>query len=336
MTAPRLTMILACPHGWRDLIMVLPGLQSQTIASEIELLLPALAGTFPDDIDDRIAGLHSVRVIETANIYPRGQAVAGAVSEATAPFIGLHENHAFLAPATCEIILNAMTEKTGCLTPVNYCANPESLWSVATTVVAHGHAAAPVDGVSTAQLTLHQGIYPAEVLKPRADMLENETALHRALFDEGFEMRIQPETVLWHVESVVPSMAISVAHMIGQLYGASRGKSMGTGEKILRALAFPAIAAITMRRYLAMIMGKSDLELIRWKVVPHVACSSAAFAFGEVRGYFNTGYAIPHWFDVHEYDLVDRMGKGPHRNRTMIEMSTRLDEPLPAPIAPKA
>lgn len=332
MADPRLSLILVSPHGWPDLVLALPGLRAQTIAKDIELILAAKPGAFPSDIADRIEGLHSVKLVETTNLLPRGAAVTDAVPHASAPFIGTHENHAFAEPETYESILEAMTEKTGCIAPVYYCLNADNDWAAATSVVTHGHCSAPVDGESRPLLVLHSAIYPAEVLRPRAHLFRNEAELHQALYDEGLEVRILPGTVNWHVEAGAASMAFSIADLTGFMYGWKRSREWGLGQKLLRAVALPAIAAITMKRFVGTLLRMEDLEKKRFKLVPHLILLSMTFATGEVRGYFMRKNPWPEWAEWHEYDLLERLVGPPPKRRELIHAMNHFHDPVPDPI----
>ena len=335
MTEPRLSLILVSPYGWSDLTMALPGLRKSTMAKDIELILAAKPGVFPDDIADRIEGLHSVKLVETTNLLPRGAGVADAVAYASAPFIGAHENHAFTEPETYENILAAMNENTGCIAPVYYCLNSHNDWAAATSVVTHGHCSAPVSGESGPILVLHSAVYPAEVLKPRAHLFANEAELHETLFNEGFEVRLLPGTVNWHTEAGASSTGFKIADLNGYMYGWRRSRDWGTGQKLLRAAALPAIAAITMKRFVGTLLQMEDLQNKRWKLVPHMIALSVVFAVGEVRGYFMKDNPWPEWAEWHEYDLIGRLSGPPPVRQELIDAKAHFDDPIPDPIGAK-
>jgi len=332
MSEPRLSLILVCPKGWSDLVLALPGLQAQTIAKDIELILAAKPGLFPNDINDRIEGLHSVRIVETTEFIPRGAAVIEAIAKCRAPFIGPHENHSYAEAETYEKLLDAMGENTGCIAPIYYCLNAEARWAAATSVVTHGHAAAPVTGESRRQLTLHHAVYPADVLKPRAELFRDENILHQTLYDEGFKVHFLPGTVLWHLEAGTPSLALAIAHVLGRQFGWHRSREMANLERIGRLLALPLVVLVLLKHYLGMLMSLDDLRTMRLAVVPHVSLLAGVFAIGEVHGYFTKNNPWPRWIEEHEYDLIERLeGKAPER-RAVIDAVARINDPIPDPI----
>ena len=332
MTEPKLSLIIVALHGWSDLVLALPGLQAATIAKDIELIIAGKEGAFPDDIGDRIDGLHSVKFVPTTEFVPRGAAVANAIEHATAPFIGTHENHAYAEPETYEMILDAMGEKTGCIAPVYYCLNNHADWAAATSVITHGHAAAPADDVSRPLLVLHSAIYPADVLRPRAALFRNEVKLHETLFNEGYEVHFLPGTVNWHVEAGLPSMAYAIAHLLGRMYGWNRSRDYGLPERLLRALAFPAIAAISAKRYVQQLRRMDDLQHKKNRIIPHVASMGVAFAVGEVHGYFTKKNPWPDWADLHEYELLERLVGPPTEREPLLNAVKHYHDPFPEPI----
>ena len=332
MTQPRLSLILVSPYGWSDLVMALPGIRAQTIARDIELILAAKPGVFPADVADRIDGIHSVKLVETENLIPRGAAVADAVPHASAPFVGTHENHAFCEPETYENILASMNDKTGAIAPVYYCLNSDADWAAATSVVTHGHCSAPVTGESGPLLVLHSAIYPKEVLEPRAHLFRNEANLHEQLYNEGFEVRFLPGTVNWHTEAGKPSMAYGIADLNGYMYGWNRSRDWSLGQKLVRAAALPAIAAISVKRFLGMLLTMEDLAHKKWKLVPHVTSLGITFAVGEVRGYFIGDNPWPEWAEWHEYELLERLEGSPPKRPELQHALAHFHDPIPEPM----
>ena len=332
MSTPKLSLILVALHGWSDLVLALPGLKAATIAKDIELIIAGKPENFPEDIGERIEGLHSVKFVPTTEFVPRGAAVVRAIEHATAPFIGTHENHAYAEPETYEMIIEAMGPKTGCIAPVYYCLNNNADWAAATSVLTHGHAAAPADDVSRPLLVLHSGIYPADVLRPRAELFRNEVKLHETLFNEGFEVHFLPGTVNWHVEAGKPSMAYALAHLLGRMYGWNRSREYGLPEKVLRSLAFPAIAAISVKRYVLQLRRMEDLTHKRTRIIPHVASIGFVFALGEVHGYFTKRNPWPDWADLHEYELLERLVGPPPEREPLINAVEHYNDPFPEPL----
>ncbi|MEM6823874.1 MAG: hypothetical protein AAF566_02075 [Pseudomonadota bacterium] len=334
MSDPKLTLILASPYGWQDLALALPGIQAQTMAKDIELLIIAKPGAYPDDLNDRISGLHSVRVVEAESFAPRNACVARAIPEARAPYFAPHENHAYAEPETYETLVNAMTEETGCLAPVYHVLNSYAPWGCAVSVITHGHAAAPVSGERTPVLALHSAVYPTKLLIPRAEEFGDEAKLHRTLYEEGYHVGFLPGTVLWHMEAGNAAMAFAVTQILGRQFGWARSKDWGWPERILRAAAYPAIAAISAKRYLLKLLELKDTQHMKFRLIPHVGMLAATFAYGEVRGYFTFRNPWPEWADWHEYEFLERLEGAPKPDRrSLIDAVARFNDPIPAQTA---
>lgn len=310
-SAPRLSLILVCYHGRGDLLLPLPGLQAQTIAGEIELLLVARPGLFAPGEVEAITGLHSVRLVTVADPVPRGRAAAAAVPAATAPFIGLHENHTRAEPETYERILAAMPEGLAAIAPTFYCANAEAPWASAVFALAHGHCGASIDPGARDHLVHHHAVYPAVFLRAHAEELEHENRLQARVVREGGELRFQPETVLWHIEAASPRMGLWIAFILGRQFGWSRSRGWSAPQRLGRALLLPAIMAVSVLRLLKDLRRLQDSRPYVGQAALPVALMGVTFALGEVRGTFHRSNPWPDAVELHEFEVFERLDGRP-------------------------
>jgi hypothetical protein len=99
-STPQLSVVIVTIDGLDGLTLPLPGLTTQTIASEIDLLIVAAPGRIDSRALASLEAFHSVRLFEVDRVANRGREAAAAVAEARAPFVAMHENHTRAEPGT--------------------------------------------------------------------------------------------------------------------------------------------------------------------------------------------------------------------------------------------
>lgn len=309
---PALTIVIVTLGGIAELAVPLPGLLSQTIAKRIELIIVAADGTVSSADLASLNGFHSVRCVSLAQIGNRASDAAAGVAVASAPFVGLHENHTRAEPYTYERLLAAFQPMDAALAPVFYPANGEMSWGVAMASIAHAEAAPPNDDGAKSALVLHHAVYRTNLVKPFGKTLRNEPKVQSELLAAGHALRYVPQTVVWHLNEARPNRVLSDSFALGRAFGYSRSRTIGLPERAGRALLVPAIVGLTLLRAFgaARRMAIDPFALLR--ATPPVALAATAFAMGEVRGYFDRQSAWTALRELHEFHVRGRLaGRAP-------------------------
>lgn len=308
---PELSVVIVTLGGLADLAVPLPGLLRQTIASRIELIVVCRTGAIaPADLAG-MSGLHSIRVVERAEIGNRGRDAAAGVAASQAPFVALHENHTRSEPATFERLLASFQPSDAAVCPVIYPANGDMAWGNAMYAIAHAHAAPPNDANVRDALVLHSAVYRTELLRPFGEELRNESSVQASLVAAGHTLRFVPGTVVWHINEARPRRVMSDSFALGRLFGFVRGAGMNPAERVGRALLVPVIIAINLLRCLrnAHRSAATRNEFLR-TAIP-TAAAATCFSLGEVAGYFDRRSAWTETNELHEFHVRGRL----HGNR---------------------
>ena len=304
---PDLSVVIVTLGGLRDLAVPLAGLLRQTIAPRIELVIVCQPGRVtPEDIAG-LTGLHSVRVVERAEIGNRGRDATEGVAAAGAPFVALHENHTRSEPATFERLLAAFRPSDAAVCPVIYPANGEMAWGNAMYAVAHAHAAPPNDADDKQALVLHSAVYRTDLLKPFGEGLRNEQAVQESLVKAGHSLRFVPGTVVWHVNEARPGRVMSDSFALGRVFGFGRSRDMRLAERLGRALLVPAIVAMNVLRCLRNARGSAATRNEFLRAASPTALAATCFSVGEVVGYFDRRSAWTETNELHEFHVRGRL-----------------------------
>ncbi len=326
---PAFSIIIVTLGGLDDLAVPLPGLRSQTMAGDIELIIVAEPGRISAKELLPLTEFHSIRIIDCETITNRGKAAAFAVAVAQARFVGLHENHTRAEPETYERLLAEFSDEVGAVCPVMYAANAEMAWGIAMYTVAHGHATPPARTGPRPFLAHHQAVFSTDFLKKHARELANEELVQAAIIDDGLELRIIPGTVVWHINEARPSRVMIGCFLIGRKYGYHRSRQMGMVVRLLRALLWPAILGNTIFRLLREARRTPEARHRLLISTPAVTVGALCFATGEVFGYFCRSVPRGDNEELHEFHVRGRLAGGTPAKRWLRDAVTELPNGAP-------
>lgn len=304
---PIASIVVVTLGGTADLAVALPGILNQTIAGEIELVIVAKRGCVSDSDLRSISGLHSVILVEANCIGNRSRDAVLGIAVATAPFLALHENHTRSEPETYDRLVQAFDDKTGATCPVIYAANAEMLWGRAMYSVAHGHAAPPVPVVPQKYLVLHSAMYRREFLLKAGSKFRQEEELQSELFNEGLHLKFVPGTVVWHINEARPLKVLSDTFRLGRSFGFSRKSKMSLTQRLLRAGAFPMLAAISATRIMKTAKRSQESSANYLTSWPIYALTGAVYGIGEAIGYLDTHSTWTTDNELHEFHIRSRL-----------------------------
>jgi hypothetical protein len=326
---PDISIVIVSLGGLADLAIALPGLGQQTIASQIELIFVAGPGRITQSELLALSGFHSVRLVEKAGISNRGRDASAGIAVATAPYVGLHENHTRAEPETYERVLAAFDEVTGAVCPVIYAANSEMVWGRAMYSVAHGHSAPPVTKDPKPFLVLHSSVYRRDFLQQAGERLEHEGELQAELVQQGLQLKFVPGTVVWHVNEARPYWVVADIFQLARVFAFGRAKGMGKSERMVRALASPAIIAISVIRILQTARRSPESSLRFLTSIPVHVIAGITFGVGETIGYFDKKNPWNSLNELHEFHIRGRLDGRIPAKRWLAEAVVKLPHDAP-------
>jgi hypothetical protein len=237
-------------------------LHAQTAADRIELIL---VGPEDSSCDDRrpaeTAGFAAVVIVAAGPIDDVDRASASGIRRASAPIVGLVEDHAFPEPEWAEALIAAHAGPWAAVGSAFANGNPGSALSWANLLLAYGSWTEPVRGGETRNVSRHNISYKREALRPHLDDLENLIgrggALLATLLAEGHSFYMEPGARIAHlnVSRLAPTVALRLD--AGRLYAHARARQEGWSfaKRALYVALWPLVPVMRIRPLLPKIAG---------------------------------------------------------------------------------
>lgn len=329
---PRLTIVVASRTGLAESRPILEWLQGQTIAAALEVIVVAPHGLVSKEAIGEFDKFESLRLVELERIDQRGVAAAHGLLRARAPFAGLCENHAFPAAGTLEKLISDRDPRDAAVAPAIRTANPETRRSLAMYLAAYGHAAVPADPAPRTSLPYHNGVFRTEVLRELGDrlpdLMRDEALLHAELLRLGWQLRIRPDAVTWHVNESRWSRVVTDSFILGTKFGVSRGRASTTLQRVGYALAVPAILVLRLRSLVRMARRSEDTRTRVGWLLPMLVLNATFGALGEAWGGLRINTPVPPDWELHEFHMRGRLAGVPPASPWLRDIVARMPADL--------
>jgi hypothetical protein len=328
--APALTAILPTWDTFEAIRRTVSHLRAQTIAGEIELIICApTADRVRYDPPD-IAGLQSVRVLETGEWHASGPARAMAIRMASAPIVAFCEDHCYPFPDWAEALLAAHRESHAAVGPAFYNANP-STTSWADLYIGYGRWLAPGQRRELALLPGHNTSYKRNLLLEFGGdldrLMEAETMLLWDLRRKGHTLLMEPAVRVLHTNFAHPRVFLTAQWHLGRVFGAVRAEKWHSARRVAYAIASPAIPLIRLGHVSRTVL-ESRLPIGQFIVsLPMMVSGLIADAAGQACGaLFGPGKSVDLLtaYEFHRVE-VNRTGRRPHLD--LVSSRWREDNP---------
>jgi hypothetical protein len=281
--------VLVAASGAKSIERTMEHLRRQTARREMEVIVvaPSAATEIQALGDGHFAAL---RVAIAGPITKRGEAAALGMLSATAPLVGLIEDHSFPEPQWAEALIRAHEGSWTGVGPAVTNGNPTSVMSWVNFILAYGHFAGPVLAGERDLLPWHNSVYKREALAPFSDrlgaLLGWEGALQEALRTRGHTLYLEPAARTHHMNVSRFASTIGLNLQRGRILGARRAVREGWGRprRLLQASAFPLFPLLQLR-HLWPTLGRVGMPpAMRPRVVLALLMALAAMAVGEAIG----------------------------------------------------
>ena len=251
---PALTAALLTPDDFSTIRRTTEYIASQSIASQIELLVLSPDPQRLDADPTLVSRLHSLKVVSADLSRGSGPVRAAAVREASAPVIVFGEDHCFPADGWAEALLRAHAGEWAAVGPVVANANPETLLSWADLLKGYGPWLAPGRSMERDHLPGHNSSYKRETLLALGaeldDLMEAESALQWKLRDRGHSLYQEAAATVAHTNFDSWSVWLPVTYHSGRVFAATRAIGWSTAKRAGFTAASPLIPLVRMWRHL--------------------------------------------------------------------------------------
>lgn len=231
-------MIFVTPDRYGIVQRTVRSLQTQTIRSELEIILvaPSAADLHLDQTD--LQDFHSYQVVEVGFDRSAGDTRVAGLKQAKAPIVAYLEDHAFPADACwAATLLESHQQTWGAVAPTLRNGNPESLISWASFSLSFGTWQHPQSPTSYTHLPWRNCSYRRSVLLEFGDELSElfiaESNLHHALINNGYRLYLDPRSQLDHLNFTTLGPMLEEQFTAGRVFAGARARNWSLQRRII-------------------------------------------------------------------------------------------------------
>lgn len=287
---PQLSVVLATPDTYQTIRTTVSYLNKQTICDRLELVIVCRS---KDDLELPAADLQNFAAYQIVEIGPLPSvsfANAAGVRQATAEIVALAETHAFPEPNWAEVLVAAHQEDWAAVGPAIVNANPKSLVSWASFLIAYSQWMPPITSGPKTDLPGHNSSYKRELLLERYNhqldtMLETESILHWDLQQAGYQIYLAAEAQTRHMNPSIFTSYLSELFYYGRLFAAARAENWSWLRRIVYMAASVLIPLVRLKHTLPQISRAKQHYAVPSPVLPVILVGLVVASFGEMLGY---------------------------------------------------
>lgn len=290
---PDLSIILVTPAGYDLVRKTVHHLSRQTISDRLELIFvtPDAAGFQIPEVDaDKLARLHSVRIVQADPAPAVSAARVEGIKVAAAEIVVMAEDHSFPEPGWAAALLAGFTDDRCSVGPIVLNGNPHTALSWANYYACFLHwgegAAGGVDG----QTPWHNSAYRRDALLSFGERLvplfTAEGLLQEELKAQGQYPYTAVEARTHHVNFSLLAPYLQHAFNGGRLFGFRRAEAerWSAGKRLLHVAASPLVPIVRLKRIVADAGQRRQPRPPLWRILPLLAAGMVLHMAGEVTG----------------------------------------------------
>jgi hypothetical protein len=286
--SPELSVVIVA-DGYETIRKTIAHIREQTVRDRIELVIvtPA-AAEFRLDAD-AVDGFHGVRLVEAGPLprLTRGQAIG--IREASAPVIVFVETHVYPQPGWAEALIRAHRQPWAAVGPVFENANPGHLLSWANFFIDYGPYIEPNSTGRIEHLPGHNSAYKRTILmqygRQLEQLLNTEHLLHEDLIRRGYELAIEPDARVDHLNITRLSSWLPERFYTGRRFAGDRAKPWTPLRRLLFSGGSFLIPCVRLPRVLHDVRRSARKRDLLPQILPHLIIGLVASSVGEMIGY---------------------------------------------------
>jgi hypothetical protein len=285
---PDMSVVVLTPDTYETIRKVVRHLRMQTVRDRLEIIIVAPSADDLGQDEKELEGFFRARTVEVGEVSSTARSRAAGIRQASAPVVAIAEDHSLPEPGWAEALIRAHEQPWAAVGPHIVNANPDSVISRATDLMAGRHVEHYPAGVVD-DLPLRNSSYKRNLLLeygPELDaMLEIETLLHWDLRARGYELYFEPAARTHHRDftRMVPFMREQL--LVGRLFAATRARRWSPLRRAMHTLGTPLIPLLRLGRILPNLghhaRGNHPLPVLLAVVIAGLYASAA----GEMLGY---------------------------------------------------
>ncbi len=289
-STPQISVIIKVSRTSKSLGIVFKSLLSQTIVSQVELILVSCIHDVNELKLKEFKELSSVKIVPIDESLHEGEHKAVGISHSSAPFIMFLEDHSYPAPDCLENILSV--HKSGdysVVGPIVLNANPFSSVSWGGYIVFYGQWGYARPGNCNGHLPANQSCYSREILfahrESLAEKLKAESVFHWELISMGQKLKLCESAKVYHLGPSRLSLLLKEYFFNSRLFAASRFKREQLSRRIVYTLGSPLIPFIRLWRVFNICKNAKLPIMTMACAFPSMWLCLCSGAVGEMLGY---------------------------------------------------
>ena len=315
---PALSVVLVATDRFADVRRTARHLQAQTVRDRVELVVVGPEpGSLGDARPDELEGFWGVQTVYAGGpIDNVDKAAAPGIRAASAPLVGLVEDHAFPEPGWAEAVVAAFDAPDGPWAAVGSTvenANPDSPLSWTNQLLAYGTWTEPVHRGPTGHVSRHNITFRKAVLDEYGDRLVDflgrDGGLLLDLGRRGHRFFLEPAARVRHANPSLLASTVGLRFKGGRVYAATRAR-MGGWSAAKRAVYVAGSPAFPVLRYRKL---HPKLPTAGWRVLPALALGLVLDAAGQAVGFAAGAGGAADDLAAFEFDRNRHMTPGDRR-----------------------
>ena len=290
--APGLSVVVPSVNGWSDLEGCLRALQAQRDATVEIIVADRLGAAVRGPLRAAFPG---VRLVEAAPDTTIPALRRMAFAQASAPVVGVIEDHVIVPPDWARRMLDAHAAGAEVVGGAVENAATGNLVDWSAFLCEYSHCLEPQAGASS-WLTGNNTTYRRALLERFAPVIAEERwegALHDAIRDAGIELLSRPDIVVGHKRHYTALEYVQQRYLYSRSYAGLRVAGAGAARRAAYGAAALALPPVLFGRVVSRVWrsGRHRGQLL--KSIPLLAVYVVGWALGETAGaWFGPGNAL--------------------------------------------
>lgn len=301
--SPKMSVIIVTLDSYDTIQSTIRHIQAQTVRDQLEVVVITPIKKKLEADDSALKSFLRFRVIEVKNITSVAKANAVGVKQASAPIVAFIEEHAYPESGWAEALIRAHQHSWAAVGPVVSNANPDSLISWADFLISYGQwmESSPVGIVAV--VPGHNSSYKRDVLLQYGDELESylevENILHFDLCEKGYQLYLESEAKISHLNFTRLSPWLSSQYHTGRLFATARAQYWSFFRRIIYISGGPLIPVVRLYRILRQLNGPGKRHRLPTGTLMLTMLGLSVSALGEILGYtFGPGTSKQHMIQL--------------------------------------
>lgn len=289
---PDLSIVFVTPDRYATIQRAVRSLHSQTIVNQLEIIIVAPSATVLELQTADMQPFLSYQVVEVGEQRSAGFTRVAGMRQSHAAIVAYLEDHAFPAsPTWAETLCKTHQQPWGAVAPKLENGNPESLISWTSYLLCFGSWAVPKPPSALQNLPWRNCSYKRSILMEYGDelaeMFISESVLHQELVKKGYQLYIDPDARLHHLNFTHLLPMLREQFFVGRVFGAARMQHWSLLRRLLYVAGAPLIPGIRLWRLWSGMQQILQQHSLMPQIIPSLVLGLLAGCAGEVMGYLS-------------------------------------------------